>query len=281
MNNETPNSLAIWHAFLGGSFLAFDKKTRPNKSNAIRAAMNENKIVVKLKALVSLFLPYRNLKEFLKKTGRKLALPIIEILSLSLFWRPQGIVTKKSVCDLLSLKSFCSHNRFVVNVNRLAPVALRIVGLIISHNRKFAHLIKFADATDIPVCLLKNVDHHKTMKDVAGMSKSGKGWYYGMKLRLTADFKGKMSAIRITSADGGDRQTAKGMNKNLWGVIILDGGYVSGDPRNEMNVEGKRWWIVKPRKTMKKLATMLENLPCDTRVMIEPNFGSYRIVGEL
>ena len=239
--------------------------------------MNDNKVVVQLKALVSLFLPYCNLKEFLKKTGRKLALPIIEILSLSLFWHLQGIVTKKSVYDLLSLKSFCSYKTFVVNINRLAPIALQIIGLVIAHNRKLAHVIKFTDATDIPVCLLKNVDHHKTMKDLASMSKSSHGWYYGMKLHLTADFKGKVLALKITSADGSDRQTAKEMNKDLWGVIILDSGYVSTELQNEMNVEGKRWWLVKPYKTMKKLATVLENLLYGTRMMVETNFRNLKL----
>jgi len=239
--------------------------------------VNQNQIVVKLKALVSLFLPYCNLKEFLKKTGRKLALPIIETLSLSLFWHLQGIVTKKSVYDLLSLSAFCSYKTFVVNVNRLAPIALQIIGLVLKHNRQFAHVIKFTDATDIPVCLLKNVDHHKTMKSVASMSKSSKGWYYGMKLHLTADFQGKMLGLRITSADGSDRETAKDMNKNLWGVIILDSGYVSTDLQNEMNVESRRWWLVKPYKTMKKLATMLDNLLYDTRMMIETNFRNLKL----
>lgn len=239
--------------------------------------MNQNQIVVKLRALVSLFFPYCNLKEFLKKTGRKLALPIIEILSLSLFWHLQGIVTKKSVYDLLSLQSCCSYKTFVVNINRFAPIAMQIVALIMHHNRKLSHIIKFTDATDIPVCLLKNVDHHKTMKDLASMSKSSKGWYYGMKLHLTADFKGKMLAVRITSADGSDRQTAKDMNKNLWGVIILDSGYVSNDLQNEMNIEGKRWWVVKPYRTQKKLATVLQNLLYDTRMMVETNFRNLKM----
>jgi transposase len=239
--------------------------------------VNQNQIVVKLRALVSLFFPYCNLKEFLNKTGRKLALPIIEILSLSLFWHLQGIVTKKSVYDLLSLQSFCSYKTFVVNLNRFAPIAMQIIGIILAHNRKLAHIIKFTDATDIPVCLLKNVDHHKTMKGLASMSKSSKGWYYGMKLHLTADFKGKMLALKITSADGSDRQTAKDMNKNLWGVIILDSGYVSNDLQNEMNVEGKRWWVVKPYKTQKNLSTMLENLLYDTRMMVETNFRNLKL----
>ena len=239
--------------------------------------MNDNKIVVKLRALVSLFLPYCNLKEYFKKTGRKLAIPIIETLTLSLLWHLQGIVTKKSVYDLLSLNSFCSYKTFVVNVNRLAPIALQIISLVIHHNRKLAHIIKFTDATDIPVCLMKNVDHHKTMKDVASLGKSSKGWYYGMKLHLTADFKGKTLAIKITSADGSDREIAKEMNQDLWGVIILDSGYVKTELQDEMNVEGKRWWLVKPYKSMKKLATVFENLLYDTRMMVETNFRNLKL----
>ncbi len=239
--------------------------------------MNGNKIVLKLKALVSLFLPYCNLKEYTKATGRKLSLTITETLTLSLFWHLQGIVTKKSVYDALSVEARCSYKSFVVNVNRLAPIALQIIGLVMAHNRKLAHVIKFTDATDIPVCLMKNVDHHKTMKDLASLSKSSKGWYYGMKLHLTADFKGKTLAIRITSADGSDRQTAKEMNQDLWGVIILDSGYVSTELQNEMNVEGKRWWLVKPYKTMKKLATMFQNLLYDTRMLVETNFRNLKL----
>jgi Transposase DDE domain len=239
--------------------------------------VKENKIVLKLQALVSLFLPYCNLKEYIKTTGRKLALPIIETLSLSLFWHLQGIVTKKSVYDLLSLKSFCSYNRFVVNVNRLAPIALQIIALVLKHNRKFAHIIKHTDSTDIPVCLMKNVDHHKTMKDVAALSKNSKGWYYGLQLHLTRDFMGKSLALRITTADASVRDTAKAMNQDLWGVIILDSGYVKEELQNEMNVEGKRWWLVKPYKSMKKLATIFENLLYDTRMMIESAFRNLKL----
>jgi len=239
--------------------------------------VNQNKIVVKLKALVSLFFPYCNLKEYLKKTGRKLALPIIETLSLSLFWHLQGIVTKKSVYDLLCLQSYCSYKTFVVNVNRLAPVALQIIAMILKHNRQFAHIIKHTDATDIPVCLMKNVDHHKTMKGLASLSKNSKGWYYGLKLHLTRDFLGKSLALRITTADGSDRETAKDINRNLWGIIILDSGYVKTELQNEMNAEGKRWWVVKPYKTMKKLATVFENLLYDTRMMIESAFRNLKL----
>lgn len=239
--------------------------------------MKDNKICLKLKALVSLFLPYCNLKEYLKKTGRKLALPLIETVSLALFWHLQGIVTKKSVYDLLCLKSLCSYKTFVVNINRLAPMALQITAMILAHNRRFAHAVKHTDATNIPVCLLKNVDRHKTMKGLASLSKSSQGWYYGLKLHLTRDLLGKSLALRITTADSSDRKTAKDMNRDLWGVIILDSGYVKEELQNEMNVEGRRWWIVKPYKTMKKLATIFENLLYDTRMMIESAFRNLKL----
>ena len=239
--------------------------------------MKENKIVGKLTALVSLFLPYCNLKEYLKKTGRKLALTIIDTITLAVFWHLQGIVSKQSVYDTLNIAVYCCYKTFVVNINRLAPVALQIIALILAHNRKFAHIIKHTDATDIPVCLLKNVDHHKTMKDLASMSKNSKGWYYGLKLHLTRDFLGKSLALRITTADGSDRETAKDMNRDLWGVIILDSGYVKTELQDEMNVEGKRIWLVKPYKSMKKLATIFENLLYDTRMMIETAFRNLKL----
>lgn len=243
--------------------------------------MNDNKVFQKLKELVLMFLPYCNLKEYIKATGRKLSLTIIEILTIGLFWHLQGILTKISVYEILSLSHYCSYKTLVVNLNHFAPMTLQIVGLVLSRNRKLAHTIKHTDATSIPVSLMKNVDHHKTMKDVASLSKSSTGWYYGMKLHLTADFKGKILALKITSANGSDRQTAKEMNKDLWGIIILDSGYVSKELQDEMNIEGKRWWIVKPFKSMKKMATTLENLLYDTRMMVETNFRSLKLFWNL
>jgi hypothetical protein len=124
---------------------------------------------------------------------------------------------------------------------------------------------------------MKNVDHHKTMKDLAALSKSSVGWYYGMKLHVTRDFNKKVLKLQITTASASDRKVAKEMNQDLWGVIILDSGYVSKELQDEMSVEGKRRWFVKPYKSMKKLATMLENLTYDTRMMIESFFRELKL----
>ena len=119
---------------------------------------------------------------------------------------------------------------------KAAPITKQIIQFILNYNTQFAHIIKHTDSTEIPVCLKKNMDSHKTMKDLATLSKSSKGWYYGMQLHLTADFTGKMLILRLTTASASVRKVAKEMNKDLGGIIIMDSGYVSYDLQDEMNV---------------------------------------------
>jgi hypothetical protein len=114
--------------------------------------MKENKLFQKLKALVSMFLPYCNLKDYTKTTGRNLSLPISDFVTLGLFKHLQGILTKKSVYDSLSVVAYCSYKTLVVNMNRTAPIAMQIIGMFLLHNQKLAHIIKHTDATAIPVC---------------------------------------------------------------------------------------------------------------------------------
>lgn len=239
--------------------------------------MKDNRLFQKLKTLISLFLPYCNTKAFKKTTGRKLALSILDSVTLGLFKHLSGILTKKSVYDILAISTLCSYKTLVVNMIKAAPIAKQIIQLILNHNKQFAHIIKHTDSTEIPVCLKKNMDSHKTMKDLATLSKSSKGWYYGMQLHLTADFTGKMLVIKLTTASASVRKVAKEMNKDLDGIIIMDSGYVSYDLQDEMNIEGKRRWFVKPTKTMKKLATVLENLTYNTRMMIESFFRDMKL----
>ena len=93
--------------------------------------MKENKVFQKFKALVSLFLPYCNLKDYIKTTGRNLSLPIIDFVTLGLFKHFQGILTKQSVYDTLSIGDYCSYKTLCVNTNFAAarsPWKLAISG---------------------------------------------------------------------------------------------------------------------------------------------------------
>src|SRR3989338_9379492 len=110
--------------------------------------------------------------------GRKLALPIIDILTLGIFWHQNGIETKKDPYHLFVLP--CSYKTLVVSLNRFGLLAPLLCLRLAEENRKHPHPVKYTDATDIPVCLLKNAKRHKTMSGLAAWGKTGKGWFYGL-----------------------------------------------------------------------------------------------------
>jgi allophanate hydrolase subunit 1 len=117
-----------------------------------------------------------NLRELAK--GRKLAISIPDIITLSIFKQKNKIETKKSIFEIFNLK--CSYKTLVVNMNRFSVLAGIILAFLMNLNRKDSHPIKHTDSTDIPVCLNKNAKHHKTMSGLANWGHSGKGLFHGL-----------------------------------------------------------------------------------------------------
>jgi len=221
--------------------------------------------------------------KFINKLGRKLALSIEQSISLALFKAKQGIETKKSVYQIF--KPVCSYKTLVVSINRWSKLALVVLALILKHNRSKSHLVKHTDTTDIPVCLLKNSDHHKTMQGLASMWHTGKHHYYGLKLHLTSDLERNILAVKFTSANANDREIFLQLNKDLMGIFVTDSGYVSSDLEQRFYIEGRRILFTKPYKTMKKLITGWQFHLYNTRMIIEPNFRNlkmfYRLITSL
>ena len=213
--------------------------------------------------------------KFTNHLGRKLALSIEYAVSASLFWKKQNIETKKSVFEIL--KPDCSYKTLVVSMNRWSKLAMAVLGLILRFHRQQQHLIKHTDATDIPVCLMNNVDHHKTMAGLASLSKTHKGWYYGLKLHLTSDLAKSVLAVRFTSADSDDRAIFLKLNDDLNGIFVADSGYVSGQLEKDFYQEDKRILFTKPYKTMKKLMTDWQFWLYNTRMLIELNFRNLKM----
>jgi len=156
-------------------------------------------------------------------------------------------------------------------------VALMILMRILAFNRQSAHVIKHADATDIPVCLKKNGTYHRTMRGLAEWGNSGKGSFYGLKLHLTTDLKRRMLAIRFTAATADDREIFLKMNDALMGIFVADAGYVSQKLQNDFHIVGKRILFAQPRKNMKKLITEFQYHLYNTRMCIELNFRSLKM----
>jgi hypothetical protein len=233
-----------------------------------------NDIVAKVK----FFIKQLNIK-IEKHTGRPLKTKPEDTIALSLFKHQNGIKTKKAVWKIFEIKT--SYKTLTVNMNRFALCALLILQAILKWNRKSAHIVKHTDSTDIPVCLTKNAKHHKTMKYLAEWAHGPKGWYYGLKMSITADLKRNMLAVRFGRGNGNDRETFKKMNKDLTGIFVADAGYISKDLEQEFYIENKRMLFAKPRANMKRIATEFQNRLYDTRMIIELNFRNLKLFHNL
>ena len=172
-------------------------------------------------------LGYHKLKlfKYAKTIGRKLALPIIETRTLSLYKQTTNIATKKAVWN--DFKPHCSYKTLVVNMNRCFLLALLVLMRIMQMNRQHAHIVKHTDATDVSVCLNKNAKYHKTMYGISKWGKTGKGWFYGLKLHITTDLKRNLLSVSFTSGNTDDRKVFMTLNKELSGICVADAGYVS------------------------------------------------------
>jgi hypothetical protein len=220
---------------------------------------------------------YHQLKLFTfeKTTGRKLALPIIETITLALYKQTQNIQTKIALWK--DFRPPCSYKTMVVNMNRYALLALSVLMRILRMNRSHAHPIKHTDSTDIPVCLNKNAKSHKIMYGLAAWGHSGKGHYYGIKLHLTSDLKRQLLAVRFSPANTHGAKIFLKLNKDLDGIFVADAEFTSEKLQREFYQEHKRILFAKPRKNMKKLITAFQYRLYNTRMLIELNFRNLKL----
>lgn len=228
-----------------------------------------------IKNKVSIIYQKLNLKKHENTKGRKLSISIVDSISLALYKQNRKIQTKKSLFEMSGLS--CSYKTFVESLNRVAKFLARFIGVILAVNRKSSNIVKHTDSTDIPVCLLKNSKHHKTMSGVSSMSKTGKGWFYGLKLHLTSDLDGKVLAIRFTSANYNDRKVCREMNDKLRGLFVADAGYISSELEKDFFIEKERAIFIVPRANMKKIATAFDVWLLNTRMKVEINFRNLKL----
>jgi len=230
-----------------------------------------------LKDKVNFICEKLKLSQYEKTTGRKLKISISQTITLALYKQTQGIVTKKSIWNDFKKILKCSYKTLVVNMNRRALLALLIIKILFKNNRQNSHLVKHTDSTDIPVCLNKNVNHHKTMRGLASWGYSGKGWYYGLKMHLTEDLKRNILSIAFAPGNISDRKMFMKLNKDLEGIFVTDAGYVSKKLEKEFYQENKRILFSKPRKNMRKIITFWQKKLYDARMIIELQFRNLKM----
>ena len=231
----------------------------------------------KLKAVVTRLSQYIGLANVTPANGRPRKIPMINAVTLSLYQHQSTRATKKSVYDDFKQELKCSYKTLVESMNKAANFCARLLFFIMRQNRNVQDLIKFTDATDIPVCLKKNADSHKTMAHFAELARSSKGWFYGIKLTITRDKDGRLLAILFTRANENDRTICKKINHNIFGIIVMDAGYVSKELEKSMNIDNRRWLLIRPYKSMKKLATKWQEDLYKMRFDIEFDFRTLKL----
>ena len=231
----------------------------------------------KLKAAVTRLSQHIGLAEKTPANGRPRKISVINAVTLSLYRSQSTRATKKSIYDDFKSELKCSYKTLVVSMNASANWCTRILFFIMRQNKKVQDLVKFTDATDIPVCLKKNADSHKTMAHFAELARSSKGWFYGIKLTITRDKEGRLLAILFTRANENDRTICKKINHDINGIIVMDAGYVSKELEKSMNIDNKRWLLIRPYKSMKKLMTKWQEDLYKMRFSIEFDFRSLKM----
>lgn len=214
-----------------------------------------------------------NLDTRTPKVGHPSALSMELAVSLGLFKQKHGIATKRAVYEMFKHVLPCTYKTFVESLNRHARIALMILALVLKFNRSEQHPVKHIDSTIIPVCLLRNAKHHKTMKGIAALGKTSQGFFFGLKLHVISDLLGRLQSIMFTPGNTSDKNTdiVLTLSKEIQGLLIADAGYVSQKLVDAFN-RADRIFMAKPYKNMRKVATKLQGLLYGTRMRIERHF---------
>lgn len=227
--------------------------------------------------VVSFFSKQLRFDKYEKKLGRKLAITINETIALGLFKKKNHIATTKSLHNIFNLKNKCSYKTLTVNLIRWSKLAALLLFFILKMHRKNSHPVKHVDSTDIPVCLFKNANSHRTMKHFASFMRGPKGTYFGLKMHLCQDLKRHMLSIKFTTANVDDREIVIPLCRDLEGIFLADAGLISKKLEQEFYQEYKRILLIKPRRNMKKIITEFEEKLYRTRMQIEFSFRDLKL----
>ena len=231
-------------------------------------------LVTKLKNRITEFIRTFKLNLTHKKhpQGRPLKIENENAIVLALYQHASTCATKKSVYEDFKESLGCSYKTLVCAMNRAAVFVMQILAIVMRWGKRYGHVVKNTDATDLPVCLKKNADSNRVMKGIAEIGHSSKGWYYGLKMTMTRDAAGNIFGLRFTSPRKSDRDIFRSINHDIYGVIIADAGYVSKQLERDMDIDGLRWTHDPPvqehEEARDKMAGQALPLPLPDRVRL-------------
>lgn len=142
-----------------------------------------------------------------------------------------------------------SYNRFVELQQRVAvPMMMFLKQNCLGRSRG----INFIDSTHIKVCHNRRIHNHKVFSAVAERGQCSIGWFYGFKLHLIINDRGKILSFYLTKGNVDDRNVKlmASMTQQIFGKLFGDKGYISKALAELLWGNGIQM-ITKPRKNMK------------------------------
>jgi hypothetical protein len=218
----------------------------------------------------------------INKAGRKPSLNLSELAIISIIKSEYGIRTNKHLYKLLrdlfsNEFNLPTYKNFICLMNKYAFVLYYLVQAILGANKDESHLVKFVDSTPVPVCKNIRIGRHKTMKDIAKISKSTTGWYYGLKLHVVKDYDHKLVYVALTLANVDDRKELKKIFQYFKGsgsLFVTDKGYLSEEMKQLAKESGNYLLTgVKSSPDQKGLASWLDIHLIHNRASIETIFS--------
>jgi hypothetical protein len=150
-----------------------------------------------------------------------------------------------------------SYNRFLELMPRVFPYFIVLLNTLLDKSDK----VNFIDATSIPVCHNKRISRHK--------GKTTMGYFFGFKLHLVINRKGRLAGVQISPGNVDDRVPVRNVVESLKGLLFTDRGYIISFLFRDLFSKGLKL-VTEIRKNMKnKLVDLNEKIMLRRRSISE------------
>jgi hypothetical protein len=207
-----------------------------------------------------------------KRRNRKGRLSKSEIITILIYFHGSHYRNFKHyylqyVCKFLKeyFPDLVSYHRFVEISQRVAVE----LGAFFTSKLEPCTGISFIDSTKIAVCNNKRISRNKVFKDVAALSKTTMGWFFGFKLHLIVNDRGGLVAAKVTPGNVDDRIPVPKMVAKVYGKLFGDKGYIKKELFESLFKQGITL-ITGIKKNMKnKLMDIYDKILLRKRSIIE------------
>lgn len=120
------------------------------------------------------------------------------------------------------------YSQFNAGLNKVAPLTLFVLTVIMNLNKKEESDYKIADSTKLPMCKFDHVEKVKIDEGFGDIGKTIEGWFFGLKLHLIVNSNMDIIQLKFTSGSRDDRSVLTKKNLNdINGTLLADKGYIS------------------------------------------------------